>query len=176
MAGNGKERTEEQKITHGPEAVVLGGRTYHIKPLTINEQYEWRQQVYEVLREVIGSVSQDTFSARLFSWLPGYGGTRQFTRAVQMAFLGFPKRAADLFFAYARDLPRKEIEERATEQELVQAALVVWRLGYPFFDVLRAALGKMPGSQLASVLSTSTPSRSGAARPSTSTATGQKSS
>jgi hypothetical protein len=88
---------------------------------------------------------------------------------MHLAFIEFPGFVADLFFAYAPRLPRREIEARATEVQLVVAFNSVMKMGFPFFDLLQTvlALSQVTKAALQPERPTSSPSTSGASRPST---------
>ncbi len=159
-------RTEEAGLFQLPEKVQLGGHEYEIRPLTINEQGRWRELFYQKLRLVAkGFVPPRRTILSIFR---REDETAAFTRAMHLAFIEFPGFVADLFFAYAPRLPRKEIEEKATEVELVVAFNSVMKMGFPFFELLQTvlALSQVTKSALLSERPTSSPSTSGASRPS----------
>lgn len=160
-------RTEEAGLFQLPEKVTLGDREYEIRPLTINEQGRWRELFYQKLRLVAKGFTPPRWT--LLSFFNRAEDTQEFTRALHLAFIEFPGFVADLFFAYAPELPRKKIEATATEVELVVAFNAVMRLGFPFFDLLQTvlALSQVTKSALRSERPTSSPSTSGASRPST---------
>lgn len=152
-------RTEDQIVAGEPLRVTLGGKQYEIKPLTINAQYRWRKRFYEEFSKA----AQPFLSKHkpgLLARLMGKDETDQFVEGLRVAFLEVPERISDLFFAYAPYLPRKEIEENATESELVIAFQAVMQIGFPFGEMLKTlvALAK----PLQSAKRTNAPSSSGA--------------
>jgi hypothetical protein len=176
--GNGKEeqteaRTEEQELVEAPLRVRLGGRRWEIKPLKINPQYAWREQFFEAFVGIAKNLRPPR--APLLSWLPvvgkrltQYNETKSFVELLNVGLIKAPKVVADLFFAYAKDLPRKQIEETATERELVYAFKEVMRYAFPFYELVGWAMdiAKKANPQQW-VKPTSTPSATGASRPST---------
>ena len=101
------ERTEEQKILHAPIAVILGGKSYDLPPLTIKESRIWRGKLFECLQKLPKSF--DT------------SNPESVETNLSMIFLTAPEMIGDLFFSYAVNLNREEIEAVATDTEL-QAA------------------------------------------------------
>ena len=141
-------RTEDQIVAGEPLRVTLGGKQYEIKPLKINAQYQWRKRFYEEFSKA----AQPFLSKRkpgLLARLMGKDETDQFVEGLRVALLDVPERISDLFFAYAPYLPRAEIEETATEVELVRAFKEVVQLGFPFVEMLKTlvALAKLPQSE-----------------------------
>ena len=120
-------RTEEDKILQAPIEVTLGGQAYQIKPLVIRDAREWRKKL-----------------VALISSLPGYAkDDEDFTFAMRGMLVELPDQAADLFFAYARDLDREEIEGIATEAELAEAFDQVMEVALPLVGKLTGTLGKV---------------------------------
>ena len=132
-----KNRTEDVKILQSFIRVSLGGTEYEIQPLTINQQYLWREKFFKEFQGVAKVFKKES---RLLIFLKRKDETEQFVDAMQVSFLSFPRRVSDLFFAYAPNLPRKFIEKTANEGELMQAFLKIWRLAFPFFDLLEGVL------------------------------------
>ena len=138
------ERTEDQIVAGEPLRVTLGGKQYEIKPLKINAQYQWRKRFYAEFSKA----AQPFLSKHkpgLLARLMGKDETDQFVEGLRVALLDVPERISDLFFAYAPYLPRAEIEETATEVELVRAFKEVVQLGFPFVEMLKTlmALAKL---------------------------------
>jgi hypothetical protein len=160
-------RTEEKGLFQLPEKVRLGDQEYEIRPLTINEQIKWRELFYQKLRLVARGFTPPRRT--ILSLFRREDETAAFTRAMHLAFIEFPGFVADLFFAYAPRLPRREIEARATEVQLVVAFNSVMKMGFPFFDLLQTvlALSQVTKAALQPERPTSSPSTSGASRPST---------
>lgn len=118
------ERTEEQKIFHEPIKVVFGGKEFEIEPLVIKESRVWRAKVWEVMVELpkttkVSSTEPDKFEAALNSML-----------------ISTPNTVIDLFFAYAKNLNREEIEGIATETEMAIAWQKVAELAFPLLPGL----------------------------------------
>ena len=155
-------RSEDQVISQEPLRVILGGKEYEIKPLTINAQYQWRKRFYEEFSKATRPFLTQ-YKPGLLARLMGKDETDQFVKGLRMAFLEMPEIIRDLFFAYAPYLPCKEIEENATEAELFSAFKEVAALAFPFLEMLKTiiALAKSPELEK----STRAPSSSGASRP-----------
>jgi len=154
-------RTEDQIIAQAPIKVVLGGRTWEVRPLTINEAVRWRERAFTELEKVSRAFTPPR--RPLLAFLRrDHDETAAFVASLKVAFFEVPRLAGDLFFSYASVLPRREIERVATERELVTALLEVWKVAFPFLELLRTAvvMAAPPGSGR----STSSSSTSGASR------------
>ncbi len=116
------ERTEEQKITQEVLEVKLGGKKFDIKPLVIRDSREWRKKV----AEAISSLSSFSSMTEVTSDRP-----EEFKAALSSLLVSTPDLVEDLFFGYARELNREEIEKIATEAELAQAFKEVVDYAYP---------------------------------------------
>ena len=124
-------RTEEDKILRAGMVVILGGKEYEIKPLVIRDAREWRKKL-----------------AGMMSKLPQYiqvttDDVEGFESAINIMMVGMPDEIADLFFAYAKDLNREEIESNATEVELSKAFEAVLDIALPLLGSLAKAMGKL---------------------------------
>jgi len=125
------DRTEEDKILRAGIVVILGGKEYEIKPLVIRDAREWRKKL-----------------AGMMSKLPQYiqvttDDVEGFMSAINIMMVGMPDEIADLFFAYAKDLNREEIESNATEVELSKAFEAVLDIALPLLGSLAKAMGKL---------------------------------
>ena len=112
-------RTEDEIITQAAISAVLGGKKYEIKPLVIRDSRIWRGKVVAVL-----------------SYLPQYAATTTdnpelFGEAINQMLAVMPDKVIDLFFAYAKDLNRDEIEAVATDSEIAAAFGQVVDIGFP---------------------------------------------
>ena len=124
-------RTEDDKVFRASITVTLGGKEYEIKPLVIKDAREWRKK----------------FSA-LLAKLPRFANTstddpESFQAAVDSMLVAMPDEITDLFFAYAKNLNRDEIESSATEAEVARAIDAVMEVAYPLLGSLTGALRRM---------------------------------
>lgn len=125
------ERTEEQKLTQSAVVVFFGGREYPIRPLVIRESREWRQKVIKTL----GTLPQLT---KVTSDDP-----KKFNSALESLLITMPDTVVDLFFSYAKELNREEIEQIATDSEMATAWEKVVELAFPLLQGLVKTMGKM---------------------------------
>lgn len=125
------DRTEEQKIAHAPIKVVLGGKEYEIKPLVIRDSRIWRAKVSELLASLpqYAKITTDT--------------PDEFGKALSALLVAMPDRVVDLFFDYAKDLNREEIEAVSTDQEIADAFDKVVSLAFPLAKSLVGAMAKL---------------------------------
>ena len=111
-------RTEEQIVTQASILVSFGGKEYELKPLVIRESREWRRQFAAILGELPLFVSvADT--------------TEHFQQVINGMFMDVPDKVIDLIFAYAKDLPRDEIEAVATDVEMSKAFESILEVAFP---------------------------------------------
>ena len=113
------ERTEEQKIVQAPLLVVLGGKEYEVKPLVIRDSRKWRHGIVTILASLpqyLGASSDDPVA---------------FGEALKAFLESKPDEVIDLFFSYAKDLNREEIEGAATDSELAAAFDKVVAYAFP---------------------------------------------
>ena len=123
------ERTEEQKLFHDPIKIVFGCKEFEVKPLVIKESRAWRAKVWKVMVELpkttkVSSAEPDKFEA-----------------AIKSMLVSTPDTVIDLFFDYAKDLNREEIEGIATETEMAIAWQQVAELAFPLLPGLVKTMG-----------------------------------
>jgi len=124
-------RTEEDKITQTGISVVLGGETYQVRPLRIIESKEWRKGVASLLGQLPRYVKANT------------DNPDEFESAMNSIMVSTPDAIVDLFFSYAKDLPRQHIEETATDKELAVAFGEVMKIAFPLLGELTNTLGNI---------------------------------
>ena len=123
-----EKRSEDQVLTQAPIMVSFGGKEYELKPLVIKESREWRRQFAEVLKGLPLFVNAtDT--------------TQHFEQVINGMFMDVPDKVIGLIFAYAKDLPREEIEAVATDAEMSVAFERIIEVAFP---LARSMVG-MPG-------------------------------
>lgn len=124
------ERTEEDKLTQAPLIVKFSGKEYPIRPLVIRESREWRRKLTAVFRKLPEYINVKSDNPEAFG------------NALNALFIEMPDAIADLFFDYARDLKRDEIENIATDMELAKAFEGVMGFAFPLSQSLVKVLGR----------------------------------
>jgi len=124
------ERTEEDKLVQSPVVVTLGGKEFPIRPLVIKESREWRKKLIKV-----------------FGMLPKYltmttDNPEGFKEALDAMLGEMPDEVTDLFFSYAKDLDREEIESTANDNELAEAFQEVMKYAFPLSQSLTKILSQ----------------------------------
>jgi len=124
-------RTEEDKVFQGPVTVVLGGKSHEVRPLTIRESREWRKLIAAPITAFSqnSSVSSDNAEA--------------FRSAMVTMIVTTPDELADMFFGYAQDLNREEIEVVATDAELAVAIDVILEVAFPLLRNLGGVASRL---------------------------------
>lgn len=112
-------RTEEDKVVQAKVCVILGGEKHYITPLVIKDSREWR-------KGVVGLLSSLPEYAKVTTDTPD-----EFKEALNAIMVALPDQVTDLFFLYAKDLNREEIEGKATDAELAKAFELVIEIAFP---------------------------------------------
>jgi len=112
-------RTEEEKVTQAPLTIILGGKSFEVKPLVIRDSRAWRKKAADLLGDV-----------------PKYAKTNtdnpdEFKVAMNAMMSTAPDAIIDLVFEYARDLNREEIETIATDAEIGVAFSKIMEVAFP---------------------------------------------
>ena len=123
-------RTEEAILAHDGFEVILGGKKYEIAPLVIREAREWRKAYAEASAGMFGLVAGTLEKAEDFQ--PIY----------KDMLTKMPDQTIDLFFQYAKDLDREEIEGTANEHEIADAFAVLVEFALPLSKSLAKAMGR----------------------------------
>ncbi|MBA7641802.1 hypothetical protein ES703_49487 [subsurface metagenome] len=116
------ERTEEQIVTQAPILVILGGKEYPVKELNIRNARIWRAKVIKLISPVPQLVSTKIDTPEDFS------------KHLTEMLVAIPDQVIDVFFEYAKDLDREEIEDIATDKEMAQAFLEVIKVAFPLAE------------------------------------------
>lgn len=124
-------RTEEDKLLKAPLVVILGGKEYQIELLVIKDAREWRKKAAKVLSYIPKYANVSTDDAE------GFAG------AMSAMLVEMPDEMTNLFFEYAKNLDRDEIEATATEAELAKAIEAVMEVAFPLLRSMTSAWGKL---------------------------------
>lgn len=124
-------RTEGEIVSQAPIVVILGGKEYKIAPLVIRDSREWRKKAIGLISELpqILKITMDE--------------PEQFKSALTDMMVTKPDEVIDLFFEYAKNLNRDEIEAIATDTELGKAFEEVAKLAFPLAESLPKALARL---------------------------------
>ena len=109
-------RSEDQMVSQAGIVVKLGGKEYEIAPLVIRDARKWRQKVVEVLTK-LPDLERD--------------GPDAFNKALKVLLVNMQDTVIDLFFEYAKDLDREEIEGKASEEDIAEAFSRVIEVAFP---------------------------------------------
>ena len=125
-----EKRTEEEIVSSAPLRVVFGGEEYEIKLLVIKESRVWRKKLINKLSilPTLVSLSMDDTNPDSFG------------KAFKGLMVDNPETVLELFFDYAKDLNRKEIEKKATDAEMAQAFAQVVASAFPLAKSLLTAM------------------------------------
>ena len=129
------ERIEDDIVAQASIEVALGGKKYSIAPLVIRDSRIWR-------KKVIGLIAP----------LPGYtkvttDDMEGFEQALTALLVTMPDQVIDLFFDYASDLEREEIEAVATDAELAKAFKEVIAVAFPLAQSAPEVITRLYGEK-----------------------------
>ena len=119
-----KKRTEEEILCQAPLQVWLGNKLIDIKPLSIKKSREWRAEFAKALGQIPKWVNVTTDTPETFG------------QAMDAMMVELPNLVSDLFFKYAEELDKEEIEDVATDAELAKAFEEVAAYALPLAGVL----------------------------------------
>lgn len=124
-------RTEDDKLCQAPIIVILGGKKYNVKQLVIRDSRLWRSDVVKAISTLpkYASVTTDNIE--------------QFGDAINQMLMVMPNTVIDLFFGYAKDLDRDEIEAVATDNEVATAFGQVVDVSFPLAKSLVGTMTKL---------------------------------
>ena len=112
-------RLEDQKLTQAPLTVVLGGEEHQIKLLVIKESRLWRKKVVSVWATLPGHLKANSDKPE------------EFEAALSALLVEMPDVVVDLFFEYAKELNREEIEQVAVDSEIAKGFEQVVEVAFP---------------------------------------------
>jgi len=124
------QRSEDEIVTMSPIKVVFGGEEYDVKLLVIKESRVWRKKLIDklsILPTLVSLTMDDT-------------NPDSFGKAFKGLMIDNPEVVLELFFNYAKDLNRKEIEKKATDAEMAQAFAQVVTSAFPLAKSLLVAM------------------------------------
>ena len=124
-------RTEEQKVSQANIEVILGGKKYEIAPQVIRDSREWRKKVIALIAPLpsLVNITMDE--------------PEDFERALTQMMVIMPDQVIDIFFEYAKNLDREEIEGVATDTEMADAFLEVVQVAFPLSQSLPKVMSKL---------------------------------
>ncbi len=131
------ERTEEQKATQAPIEVILGGQKYSIAPLVIRDAREWRKEVMALIAPLPSLVEIKNKNVTIEE------NPEEFTDVLTKLMVTMPDHVIDLFFQYAKDLKRDEIESIATEAEVSKAFEQVVEVAFPLAESTTMVMNRL---------------------------------
>ena len=140
-----KERTEEQILAKEPLKAKLGDKEYDLPILPVLKMAAWRKKLIIVANEI--------------------GGLGVSLAALGTAYIAFPEKVVDLVFAYAPELPKKEILKSATEEQFAEVFSSIIPVAFPFLRQLSLMKSVMMASQSLSEKSMSSSSTSTGSHP-----------
>jgi len=124
-------RTEEDKLCQSGIKVMLGGKEYEVRPLVIRESREWRAKVIKLIAPLPEYVKTEIDK------------TDDFEKVLSIMLVTMPDQVVDLFFDYAKDLNREEIENVATDEELRIAFNEVVKIAFPLARALPETMAQI---------------------------------
>ena len=125
------ERTEDEILVQAGTTVILGGEQYEIPPLVIRASREWRRKVIALIAPLpdMVKVTMDT--------------PEEFGDVLERMLITMPEQVLDLFFEYAKELNKEEIEGKATDAEMAIAFQEVIKVAFPLAESLPTVMKRL---------------------------------
>ena len=127
------DRTEEQVVTKASIEVILGGKKYEIAPLVIRDSRVWRKKFIDLVVPL----------PSLLNTIVDASNPEGFGSVLSQMMIAMPDQVIDLFFEYAKDLNREDIEAIATDTEISKAFEEVVKVTFPLTESLPKALARL---------------------------------
>ncbi|KKN60071.1 hypothetical protein LCGC14_0535400 [marine sediment metagenome] len=127
-----EERNEEQKIAQASIEVILGGDKYQIKPLVIRDSREWRHKIIKLIAPLPNTVTRLNIDS-----------VSEFEESLREMLVTNPDEVLNLFFEYAKELNKKEIEAKATDAEMAIAFQEVVKVAFPLAESLPKVMARL---------------------------------
>ena len=126
-------RSEEDILTRDPILVILGGKKFEIAPLVIRDSRVWRKRLISLIASLpaLVNTTMDTENPKGFE------------DSLTQMMVTMPDQVLDLFFDYAKELDREEIEGTATDAEIAKAFEEVVQVVFPLAQSLPKVLGHL---------------------------------
>jgi len=112
-------RSETDKLIQSPVTVILGGNDYEIKPLPVKYSAKWTS---DFIKLYVGVLDLEKIESNDPEKMKG---------TMVNLMVDKPNEMVELFWQYAKDLPRAELEEQATYGEVMDALEQVVELESP---------------------------------------------
>ena len=132
-------KNPDDVLMSSPLTIVLGGVKYDIKPLTIREDNKWRKKMGELFGKYLGKQQELTVD------------TDPNALMVQLLPILMSEGLDDiveLFFLYAKDLDKEEIETTCPSTEVISAAMEVFEFTLPLAMSIIKMLMKLQAKQI----------------------------
>lgn len=116
-------------LAMSPIKLRLGKKDYEVPVLNNRKAAEWRDKLYESLGPLVASFD--------FAGIDLNASQQQVSQMMSaklsQELIAYPKKLAELLFEFATDLPKDEILDEATDEQICLAFASVAEVGYPFF-------------------------------------------
>jgi hypothetical protein len=116
-----QERTEEEILSRAPIKLTFGGRQYEVAVLPIRKAKLWREKLVESVKGIAELLNAKT-----------NGHDDNFFAGLGAALVNYPEELAKLIFLYGPDLPKEEIMEATTEDQLNLAFSKIMAVAFPY--------------------------------------------
>lgn len=112
-------RTDSEKLGKLPIIVCLGGKEYNIHPKPLRQSRLWKEKAKDCIEDFEHLFRVD------------YTNTQDAISALRAFLFDTLDELIDLVFEWEPDLPKDEILDTATEDEMLNAVFAVMELAFP---------------------------------------------
>lgn len=122
-------RSESDMLAMAPIKVRLGKKDYEVPTPNNRQAKEWRDKLYEALGPLLSNFD---FQGVNLNADPT-SVSQLMSAKLSQELIAFPAKLADLLFEFAPSLPKEEILDDASDEQISLAFSAVAEVGYPFF-------------------------------------------
>jgi hypothetical protein len=118
------ERTDSDKLSREPVMVKLGNTEYPIHPKPIIESRKWKKLAKKEIDKI-----DPVFNVQMEDY------QKSLPLLKELIFENLDN-LVDLVFEWEKELPKKEIMNTATEEEMIDALIIILRMAFPFAKLM----------------------------------------
>jgi len=116
-------------LSMAPIKLRLGKKDYEVPVLNNRKAAEWREKLFESLGPLVAAFD--------FTGIDLNASREQvstlMSAKLSQELIAYPKKLAELLFEFAPILPKEEILDEASDEQICLAFSAVAEVGYPFF-------------------------------------------
>ena len=135
----GEKRSTTDVLLNAPVVIELCGKKYEIREKNIADSLEWRTKCGELMQSLVGIFKENLEGQETVS------NTELIQKAMPILLGVGLDKIIDMLFSYTKELAadREKILAEASASEVVDAAMEVFNLSFPFVRAVVSGMLKM---------------------------------